>query len=141
MLVIGDFNFLPAGELAYQLDAPEKAAVKWKHSDALAYEAKVWSKALGKLVELGEAEEVGEARREVGEVGWEVGWKSWEETGGGLRLSRAVLLRTSLVPVHVDNRQGVGGTVIVQHHGGLVAVLLQVELQGVAVLCGVTKLD
>ena len=89
------------------------------------------------LVELGQAEEVGEARREVREVGREVWWKGWEETGGRLRFSRAVLLGTSLVPVHVDDGQGVGRPVIVEHHGWLVAVLLQVELQRVTVLGGV----
>jgi hypothetical protein len=39
--------------------------------------------------------------------------------------------------IHVYGWEGVGAAVIVQDHGGLVAVLPQVQLQGVAVLRGI----
>jgi hypothetical protein len=39
--------------------------------------------------------------------------------------------------IHVYGGESVGAAVIVQDHGGLVAVLPQVQLQGVAVLRGI----
>ena len=97
------------------------------------------------LVQLRQAEER-EVWREVGKVGktaGEVGGKTGEQAGDGrgrdLGARALGVLGPSLVAEHIDDWERVGAAVIVKHHGGLVAVLLQVELQRVAVLRGVPE--
>ena len=66
---------------------------------------------------------------EVGRQVWELG-----QHGGREHVLLASLGSLRHAAEHVERRQGVGAAIVVEDHGGLVAVLPQVQLQRVAVL-------
>lgn len=73
----------------------------------------------------------------IGETWWKLREKSWEHSSVLFPPPLGVLWST-LVAEWIKHRHlGVWTTIIIENHGGLVVVLLQMELQGVTVLSGV----